>query len=614
MKTLILTIFLFITGLNLFADEKAPVAMNDYSQASTWQTVAIRVLDNDFAYDGHPFRIQMVFGSPNGVMSYNDSLVFYTPKTFFQGVDSLRYRIVDLQNNLMSPIAKIYIEVMNNGITFLDLNQVKCRILAGGMQFFDGQNSGIYEVPAGSGLNTIFSKTFWIGGLDDNEVLHLAGERYRMVGADYFTGPKSDSIHYTTEYNIGWHKVWKLTKAEIAHHRANWQEPDYEPIENIRDWPGNGNPMLGQAALLAPYYDWNSDGTYNPLQGDFPLIKGDQAILTIFNDDRVHTESSGKKLGIEIQAMYYVYDQPGDLALSQTVFCSMNILNRSPINYHDVYAAYFVDFDLGYFWDDFIGCDTITHSAFAYNASATDGNGGTGTYGNYPPAQSFTCLNFEMDGFIYFNNTSPAPMTDPQVALEYYHYMKSFWRDGSPLTYGADGYGGETPVKFAYPGDPVAGDGWTESMAGSTPGDRRGLISTGPFTFLSGDSLKLDFALVFARDYEGDNLSSVALLKERIQEIRDFYVESLDVVEVKPETISFKVFPNPFQDALVVETILRHETITWTVYDLMGKAVADGRQFNEPSFGINLKSLNKGIYFLSLKNGKSLITKKIIKL
>jgi len=131
---------------------------------------------------------------------------------------------------------------------------------------------------------------------------------------------------------------------------------------------------------------------------------------------------------------------------------------------------------------------------------------------------------------------------------------------------------------------------------------------------LSGDTLTLDFALVFARDYVGDNLSSVALLKERIQEVRDFYVESLNVEEVKPETISFKVFPNPFQDKVVVETGLHHETITWTVYDLMGKAVADGRQFNQPSFGINLKSLNKGIYFLSVNNGKSLTTRKIIKL
>lgn len=614
MKYSVISILLIITTLNLLADDKAPVAMNDYSLASTWQTVAIRVLDNDFAYDGHPFRIQMVFGSPNGVTSYNDSLVFYTPKTYFQGVDSLRYRIMDLQNNMMSPLAKIYIEVTNNGITFLDLNKVKCRIIAGGMQFFDGQSGDGFEVPAGSGLNSIFSKTFWIGGLDDDEVLHLAGERYRMTGADYFSGPISDTISYSAEYNIGWHKVWKLTKAEVAHHRSNWQQPGYEPTENIRTWPGNGNPLLGQAALLAPFYDWDNDGIYNPLKGDFPLIKGDQAILTIFNDDRVHTESSGKKLGVEIQAMYYAYDQPEDSALSQTVFCSMSVINRSSVNYHDIYAAYFIDFDLGYFWDDFIGCDTITHSAFAYNAYPTDGNGGAGTYGDYPPAQSFTCLNFEMDGFIYFNNTSPAPMTDPQVATEYYNYMKSLWRDGSPLTYGASGYGGETAVRFAYPGDPVAGDGWTEQQAGSTPGDRRGLISTGPLTLQSGDTLSLDFALVFARDYTGDNLSSVTLLKERIKNIRDFYQNALDIRKIPKSSPDIRIYPNPFTENIFLSNVDSGKSVRWTVFDMLGNQVSAGENSFNSDLGINLGQLGKGIYFLRIDDGSVKLTRKIIKI
>jgi len=80
------------------------------------------------------------------------------------------------------------------------------------------------------------------------------------------------------------------------------------------------------------------------------------------------------------------------------------------------------------------------------------------------------------------------------------------------------------------------------------------------------------------------------------------------------KNVFLAVFPNPFEDEVVVETGLRHETITWTVYDLMGKAEAYGQQFNQPSLGINLKSLNKGIYFLSLNNGKSVVTKKMIKI
>ncbi len=617
MKTLHLFFLILFACFGLAAGaQEPPVANDDYAEAKVHETITIRVLDNDSSYNNNPVRILGVIGNHfTGTTTWNDSLVFHTPGVHAEGVNILVYAILDIEANLASNIAKVYIEVTNDGIKYLDKNQVKSRINAGSMQFNSFNSNDGYEVPAGNGTTSFHSKNFYIGGIDSNGELHVAGENYQQYGADFYPGPLSDTINYTNDYDIRWHKVWKLDKEEIDFHRANWQQPGYEPIENIRDWPGNGNPMLGQASLLAPFYDWDNDGIYDPMKGDFPLIKGDQTIFNLYNDDRVHTESGGKKLGVEIQEMYYAYDQPGDSALSQTVFGSKTIINRSQKDYHDVYAAFFVDFHIGHAWDDYIGCDTLLHSAFVYNGVPVDGIGWPNVYGEHPPAQSFTCLNFNMDSFIYFYyssvHPSPQNQTPPQNAVEFYNYMNSIWRDGTPLTYGGTGHGGDLPVSYAFPGDPVTNEGWTEE---SLPGNRRGLVATGPTTLLSGDTLTLDFALVFARDYEGDHLSSVALLKERIQEIRDFYVESLNVNEVVPETITVHVFPNPFQDEVVVETGFHHETITWTVYDLMGKIVTHGHQFNEPSFGINLKSLNKGIYFLSVNNGKSLTTKKIIKL
>ncbi len=613
-EAFLLFLLVLLVSISLIADDKEPVAMDDYAEALVLQTIEIPVLNNDFAYDDHPFKIQIVFGSQNGFSTYNDSIVFYTPKRFFSGIDSLRYRIVDLENNLLSPIAKIYIEVTNHGFSFLDQNDIHCKIIANGLQFWDGENMDGFEAPAGSGIHSIFSQSFWIGGFDQNGGLHLAGERYKQLGDDYFAGPVSDPEHYTQDYDINWYRVWKLSKEEIEYHRENWDQNGYVPVDAIINWPGNGDPALGQAAKLAPFYDWNSDGKYDAADGDFPLIKGDQAIFSIFNDDRQHGETGGSKLGVEIHALYYAYNQPEDSALNQTVFGDYTIINRSSEHYSDVYTAFFLDYDLGHWWDDYIGCDTLLHSGFVYNGNPVDGDGSEGTYGERPPAQSFTCLNYEMTGFIHFNNAWQSPMTDPYSPSEYYNYMKCMWRDSTLLTSGGNGYGGTVPVKYIFPGDPSNPAEWSEAVENIAPGDRRGLVSSGPYEFVPSDTLNFTFALVFARDYEGDNLSSVAMLKERIQEIRDFYIESLNAEEVKPETISFKVFPNPFQDALVVDTGLQNETVIWTVYDLMGKAVADGQQFNQPSFGINLKSLNKGIYFLSMKNGKSLITKKIIKL
>jgi hypothetical protein len=619
MKTTVLTFLIIFAGFGFKASGQAPVANDDHAEALVHETVSIRVLDNDSSYNNNPIRIPTVSGQGPASIAYNDSLVFYTPNTFTQGVDVLQYRILDIQTNLLSQVAKIYVEVTNHGIAILDKNQVNCRIIAGGMQFNSMYtNEDGYEVPAGEGAYTVYSKSFYIGGYDDEGQLYLAGENYKWNVADFFPGPVSDTIIYTQDYDIGWHKVWKLDREEIDYHRANWQQPGYEPIENISDWPGNGNPAEGQANLLAPFYDLNSDGIYNPLNGDFPLIKGDQSILTIYNDDREHTESGGKKLGVEIQAMYYAYDQPDDSALSQTIFGSKTIINRSQKDYYDAYAAFFIDFMIGYAWDNYIGCDTLLHSAFAYNGLPIDGvDQPEAFYGAHPPAQSFTCLNFDMDSFIYYYSSSVSPQpetqTPPQNATEFYNYMKSIWRDGTPLTFGGTGYGGEVPVSYAFPGNPVTNEGWTEQSAGILPGHRRGLVTTGPFNFLSGDTLVFDFALVFARDYQGDHLSSVALLKNRINYIRDYYLQALSVDETPPDNQDLKVYPNPFKSELLVETNSFTKAFEWMVIDMFGKTLLCGKSQPELMLKLDLKSLDNGIYLLRLNDGKQQGTVRIIK-
>jgi hypothetical protein len=617
MKKLTALFLMLMTGAALFADDKAPVAVDDYTETIALQTITIRVLDNDYSYENNPVRILNLFtiGTPNGDVSFNDSLVFYTPKIHFRGVDSLRYRILDMENGKMSQFAKIYITVSNDGIAHLDLNDVHCLIKSNGQPFFDGIMASTYEVPAGSGAHSIFTKGLWMGGFAQDGQLHVAGDRYRILNkTDYYQGPVSDTMHYDQEFAVNWNRVWKLTKEDIEYHRANYSQPGYEPIPDIWDWPGNGDTELGQAALLAPFWDWNGDGIYDPMAGDFPLITGDQAIYAIFNDDGEHTESGGKRLGVEIHAMYYAYDQPEDSALSQTVFGSFNLINRSQNDYSDFYAAFFVDFDIGHAWDDYVGCDTTLHSAFAYNGHPTDGTGGLGTYGEFPPAQSFTCLNFNMDAFIYFNNTASNPaMSDPQNALHHYNYMQSMWRDSTHVTYGGDGYGGDVPVNFMFTGHPGDSDGWTEVTEENPPGDRRGLIVTGPYQYNAGDTLNLDFALVFARDYQGDHLSSVALLKERIQQVRDFYQEALSVEEIQQDSPALKVYPNPFTGELFVVTTSFGEQINWHITDISGSIISQGKQMISSDFRLDLTGLRRGVYFLYLNDGRLTGTAKLIK-
>ena len=109
---------------------------------------------------------------------------------------------------------------------------------------------------------------------------------------------------------------------------------------------------------MAPFSDRNGDGIYNPFEGDYPEIRGDQALFFIFNDDRgPHLESTGKKLKIEIHGMAYAFDLPGDSAFKNTVFLNYKIFNRSQNTYDSTLFGIYTDIDLGYFGDDYVLCD-----------------------------------------------------------------------------------------------------------------------------------------------------------------------------------------------------------------------------------------------------------------
>jgi hypothetical protein len=610
----------FLAALYGFSqDDKAPIAVNDYAEALALETIEIKVLENDYAYDNHPFQIFLAFGAQHGDIVNTDTSVIYTPEIAFRGLDSITYIIKDLENNLISETAKVYITISNPGFDFLNVNKVSCRINSFGLQYWDlgSGSSTYYEVPAGSGKSTIFSQSLWVGGLDENDQLCLAAEKYRQNGTDFFPGPFMDSLSFSEENDVAWNRVWKLSSDEILYHREHWQDEAYEPIENIALWPGNGDTGLGQAAQLAPYYDWDGNGIYNPLAGDFPLIKGDQAVFTIVNDARgIHSETTGTKMGIEVQTSYYAYDEPDDSALNYTSFADQYIINRSPDTYHEVYAANFLDFDLGSYNDDFLYSDTSLHSAIVFNGDDEDGTGGSGEYGLHPPAQAFTCLNYEMSAFVYFFSVGVIPqMTDPQIAPEYYTYMQTLWKDGTPLTYGGNGYGGDQTTKFIFSGNPVTGEGWTEQNVANLPGDRRGLVVSGPHDFYPGDTLHLEYALVYARDFEGDNLSSVALLKTRIQEVRNFYQDALGIEKPEPALKTAKLYPNPCTEDLHIDLsqFPAGTPVHFVVIDILGKQLMNGKLKSKTEHVIDFSKLDPGIYFIHLTDGKNTYTKKVIR-
>jgi hypothetical protein len=114
-----------------------------------------------------------------------------------------------------------------------------------------------------------------------------------------------------------------------------------------------------------------------------------------------------------------------------------------------------------------------------------------------------------------------------------------------------------------------------------------GIGSTGPFIMNPGDTLKIDIAYIFARDYNGTNLTSVNLLKERIERIRWYYDNDSTPcgtpwsgeTENKIADYGFWVSPNPCTDYLNIrfKNQRDNQSGTYTIYNISGIAVESGQ-------------------------------------
>ena len=461
----------------------------------------------------------------------------------------------------------------SSAFEWLDINNVRTRINAGGDMWWDlpGGTGSKYYIPANGSATSIYAGSLWIAGVDSNNQLKCAALRFRQVGNDYYTGPLTidgrASIDDVTCAN--WDKIFKINRAEVDEFLLNCDDNGY-PLDNytipssIKNWPGTRAPedeIRGYSKYLAPFYDNNNDGEYNPEDGDYPyydidnvlchtktptmdeelegsvygsiladqVLKGDQTLWWIFNDKGAsHTESGGEAIGIEVRAQAFAFATNDEI--NNMTFYSYEIINRSTYVLTGTYFSPWTDVDLGYGFDDFVGCDVGRGLGYCYNGSSVDGNGQPEAYGSQPPAigvdffqgpymdpdgidnpkytysyvssidpvtgdtiqtvtDSTQVVDFSINGvnfgngiidderfgmrrFVYHNNSSDSnPNSDPQKATDYYNYLRGIWKNNQKMRYGGDALSGSDVVgpecDFMFPGD---SDPWNWGTGGMVPG------------------------------------------------------------------------------------------------------------------------------------------------
>ena len=396
-------------------------------------------------------------------------------------------------------------------------------------------------------------------------------QRVRVGGSSYNHGLKAGRVIMDENgmvlgsHDPAFNHVWRVRRdwetGDLSTDAANFfgyssaSDVAQNQIASVReqyeyDW------MNWPAAWGAPYEDVDNDGSYDPAT-DIPGEAGaDQTVWIIANDvptivsdgsdgntlgDILDYQSTAQNLygsdpiGIELQITMWAYASESEKPLGNTVFKRAKLIYTGLPNAPEtseldtLYIAQWSDPDLGISTDDYVGYDTDLSLGYVYNGNHLD-DVYNGVHNLPVPAAGFDLLRGPLDNldtdndgdttdhlgitsFTYFGAGSS--ISDPDFAysgsLQFFNLMEGFlprpeypiqmpWTD--PLT-------GET-TKFALSGDPITGSGWIDGVQ-LPPGDRRMVISSGPFSMSLGDTADIVVAIIGSQGV--NNLESVKKLK-----------------------------------------------------------------------------------------------------
>ncbi len=386
----------------------------------------------------------------------------------------------------------------------LDGNNARVRLFNNGSIAYGNGAEAQYIVPKASGNSPIYAMGIWIGGMVGSE-LRTAAATYNNF--EFWPGPLGpDGRPVNPNDCTAYDRLFKVSRSDIQNYEGTGQAtPD------LAEWPYD---------LGAPVVDGDGvEGNYDLAGGDRPDLIGDQAVWWIMNDvGNAHRNTQAAPIGVEVRVHAFAFNRAD--ALGNTTFFRYNVTYKGIEPLTNTFLSIFSDPDLGDAGDDFVGVDTTLSLGYVYNDTAMDNVYGPAPAAGYDFFQgpiSAAGDTLGVTSFMYFINGGPDGTEDPHVAQEVYNVQQGFWGGGQPLTVGGNGFQtSDTATKFAYSGDPVTGQFWSEvnndnSGGRNQSGDRRLVVSTGPFNLQPGDRQDIVFGVVFAQ--AGDNLSSITALR-----------------------------------------------------------------------------------------------------
>ena len=544
---------------------------------------------------------------------------------------------------------------------YTTINNVEAMLSVFGTFFWDLQSSPHYYVPKNGNVSSMFAAAIWLAGKDSDLNAHAAYETYFDDSPRFTPGPLNENLSTSDQVRNKFNRIWHVDRGTIENFKYRYEIGDITngnwPIDYfIETWPAHGQE--GYADNLAPFVDVNEDGIYNPLDGDYPDITGDEMLYWIVNDNnhQVPGFDSAMNLGVEMHYKVWAnrYENPttGDLEyyndtselINNTIFMDVDIINKSNNIYHDLYVGLWSDGDLGYPYDDYIGMDVMNHSVYYYNGDSYDDVQSTPPgYGYEPPAQAITFLSAPVKNSLPLVDTgcfiskfvsydrSEGINGMPEEFNDYYNFMVGKWKDSSNVTWGGFGLdSSEVVADYMYPGNTdihnigTAGvdmGEWSEITALHAPADKNGVASNGPLVLFPGDTLSYRFAFPFVRDESSSFPYSVDKLQEMLPLLHywqrngsypsNYEIELVSAginLEANPKW-EVEIYPNPANDFVIVKS--QTANYNYSIFDLGGRELLKGKVSKEVNL-LNVRSLPNGLYIMSMTNGLQAVSKKIV--
>jgi len=302
-----------------------------------------------------------------------------------------------------------------------------------------------------------------------------------------------------------------------------------------------------------------------------------------------------------------------NIILNNTIFIDTKIINKSSKNFQNLKYGFYYNPFLGIPFDDLIGTDVNRNLNFAYKGSDFLFPFLDIQYGE-PPSIGHLFLSHPLNNAIHIiteGTTNSGTQGFPEYFSDYVNYLNGRWKDGTPLTYGGNGYGGLDSCKYSFPWDTDTNFliNWqANTLQNSQTYRMLPIINLEDLN--SGGETCVTFAIVASLDTTSA-LASVSKLKQDVDFLKMYYQNStlsncsqtLPASSVDLELINpINIYPNPSSGKFYINFLSNNFTI-----NKIEIFALDGRIIFEKYYNFNhnyIELMESGIFILKISDEK----------